>query len=349
MLRILSIAYALGVVGPDAGGGSEQVLSMLDAAIVEAGHRSFVVAREGSKVAGELVGVACRDGPLDARSIEEQQQRHAEVVARAVAELRIDVVHAHGLDFHRVLPATGVAALATLHCPPEWYPEQALRNPRPHTFLNAVSAHQHARLAGIPNLLPPVENGVPVAAFAGAWPRGDDLLVLGRIAPEKGIHLAIDAARAAGARLVIAGGLDDYPDHKRYFETSVAPRLGDDVRLVGPVGFEEKRRLLGEARALLVCPEVEETSSLVAREAMASGTPVIALRRGALVDAVEHGVTGFLVDEPNDLPAAIARAAEIDAEQCRRRARERFDARDMARAYLRIYERLAAIGRADAT
>ncbi len=341
MLTVLSIAYSLAAVSPDAGGGSEQVLSMLDEGIVAAGHRSLVVARQGSRVAGELLPVPCCSGRLHANAVETQRRRHAGAVARAVVENRVDIVHAHGLDFHAVLPRAGVPVLVTLHCPPVWYPPDALRTRRPATYFNAVSARQHAALAGTPNLLAPVENGVRVAAFATADPEPNAALVLGRVAPEKGIHIALDAAREANVGLTIAGPLDAYPDHVRYFDTEVAPRLGEDRRWIGAVGFERKRRLLAGARCLLICSEVEETSSLVAREAIAAGTPVIAVSRGALVDVVEHERTGFLVRGPKEIAAAIERVGDIDREVCRATARERFDSGAMVRAYLQLYEMIA--------
>jgi hypothetical protein len=106
-------------------------------------------------------------------------------------------------------------------------------------------------------------------------------------------------------------------------------------RFVGPVGFARKRRLLGAAKCLVVCSQVPETSSLVAREAMAAGTPVVALLDGALVDAVEHGRTGFLAGDEQGLADGMLRAGEIDSEHCRQVARRRFDAASGAKGVIR--------------
>jgi glycosyltransferase involved in cell wall biosynthesis len=341
MLTILSVAYPLARVGPDAVGGAEQVLSTLDAAIHAAGHRSLVVACEGSACVGKLIAVTSHRGVLDGAAVMAARAQHRRTVERVVQHTRVDVVHMHGVDFDAYLPRDGVPVLATLHCPPEWYGARALAPDRAETYLNAVSWDQHRRLAGNPRLLQPIGNGVPTGAFAGRYRRRGFVLMLSRIAPEKGVHVALEAARSARLPLLVAGELFSYPEHTRYFAEEIAPRLDRERRWIGPVGLAAKRRLLGSARCLIVCSQVPETSSLAAREALAAGTPVVALRRGALAEVVEHGSTGFLVDQVGDLADALHRAGTLDGDVCRRAARRRFDAADMARLYFEVYARLA--------
>ena len=166
--------------------------------------------------------------------------------------------------------------------------------------------------------------------------------MLGRICPEKGQHLGIDAARKAGVPLLIAGDVFPYPAHRDYFASEIVPRLDAQHRWIGPVGFTRKRRLLSAARCLLVPSLVAETSSLVAMEAAACGTPVIAFRAGALEEMVEPGRTGFLVSDVDEMASAISRSATIDGDTCRSVARARFSADRMTGAYLRRYRMLAA-------
>ncbi len=329
MLTILSVAYPLARVGIDA-----------VAAIAKAGHHSMVVASEGSKVTGELIPVSLTRGPLDEANIAAARTRHRWAISQALRHRRVDLVHMHGFDFDAYLPPEGVPVLATLHCPADWYSAAALRPSRPRTYLNGVSARQHAMLGRNPRLLEPIENGVPVGAFSGSHRKRSFALMLARIAPEKGVHVALRAAKAAGLPLLVAGELFPYPGHGRYLVHDVEPLLDHHRRWIGPVGFARKRRLLAAARCLLVCSQVPETSSLVAREAMAAGTPVVALRRGALADVVDDGRTGFLVDDERALPDALRSVDALDPEVCRRTARERFDAGVMTRSYLRLYERL---------
>ena len=343
-LTILSVAFPFAPVSAAAVGGAEQVLSMLDAALTRAGHRSIVLACAGSSVTGELLAVPAVRGTIDPAARAEVHSALRGAMARVLAERRIDLIHLHGVDFADYLPPPGPPALATLHLPPEWYPAAALHPARPGTFLNAVSDGQNRALRAFADaraVLHPVPNGVAVAALGAArHGRRRFALMLGRLCPEKGQHLGLEAACRAGLKLLIAGAAFPYPAHQDYVRREIIPRLGAG-RLLGPVGFARKRRLLAAARCLLVPSLAPETSSLVAMEAAACGTPVIAFPVGALPEIVEDGVTGFLVHDVDAMASAIGRAGEIDPEACRRVARTRFSEQAMTDAYLRLYERLA--------
>lgn len=342
-LSILSVAYPLAPVSPDAAGGAEQVLSSLDRALVAAGHRSIVVAEAGSRVAGTLLSIAPAKPPFDEPSRADAQARTAAAIREALARWPVDLVHLHGIDFDTYLPPPGPPVLATLHLPAAWYDLAALRPTRPLTWLHGVSAAQHDDLPRTPVILPPISNGVDVEAFAGGRRPGGFALVLSRICAEKGIHVAIEAARKAEVPLAIAGPVFPYEAHLRYFDGAVAPHLGRHCRYLGPVGFRAKRRLLLGARCLLVPSLAPETSSLVVREAAAAGAPVVALRTGALPESVEDGRTGFLVDDAAGMAAAIGRITDIDPDACRTAARERFSATVMAASYLRRYRELVGL------
>lgn len=340
-LTVLSVGFPLAPVSPDAVGGAEQVLSQLDRALVAAGHRSLVVAGEGSKVAGTLLPVPANRGRLDDKVKARAQARHAQAIIEALRRHPVDLVHMHGIDFYAYLPPAGVSVLATLHVPLSWYPEGVLPPSRPDTWMHCVSHRQHATFPSGPTLLPPIENGVPVEALTARHAKRGFALMLSRICPDKGVHLAIRAAKRAGVPLVIAGELFPYADHLRYFAEEVEPELGPRCRFVGPVGFARKRRLLTAARCLLVPSLAAETSSLAAREAIACGTPVIAFANGGLPETVEDGRTGFLVTSDEEMAAAIGRLAEIDPATCRRVAGERFSLERMVASYMDLYRRLA--------
>ncbi|HEY8612962.1 MAG TPA: glycosyltransferase [Roseomonas sp.] len=343
-LSILSVAYPLAPVGPDSVGGAEQVLSAMDRALHAAGHRSIVVAQEGSSVAGLLWPVPRPAGPLDEPAWKRSQANTAHAISEALRSEPVDLVHLHGIDFHAYLPPPGPPVLATLHLPPSWYPIAALNPPRPRTWLHGVSASQHAAMKGkVEALLPPVPNGVPVGELAATrHARRGFVLMLGRICPEKGQHHALDAARAADVPLLIGGEVFPYESHERFFAEEVRPRLDRRRRFLGPVGFARKRRLLAAARCLLVPSTAPETSSLVAMEAAACGTPVVAFASGALPEVVEHGRTGFLVSGVVEMAEAIARVGTLDPEEIRRVARERFSLARMAAEYMALYRRLVA-------
>jgi glycosyltransferase involved in cell wall biosynthesis len=341
-LTVLSVAYPLAPVGPDAVGGAEQVLCALDRALVAAGCRSLVVAQEGSDTAGILIPVPRHYARLSDAAHEAAWTAHAQAIRQALRRCPVDLVHMHGIDFWRYLPPAGPPALVTLHLPPCWYPAEALLPRRPDIWFHCVSQAQHEACPPGVNLLPPIENGVPVRALQVRHAKRGFALMLGRVCPEKGLHLAIEAAKRADASLLIAGQLFPYEEHERYFAEEVQPRLDAGRRFLGPVGFARKRRLLTAARCLLVPSLVDETSSLVAREAAACGTPVVAFRRGALSETVEHGRTGFLVDDVAKMAEAIRRAPEIDPEVCRTVARERFSLGRMVDRYFEVYCRLTS-------
>lgn len=340
-LTVLSLAYPFAPVTEDPAGGAEQILAHLDRALVAAGHRSIVIAQAGSRTAGEIVPIPAVPGPIDDPA---RARTHAAVRAATDAVLArepVHLVHAHGLDFDRYLPPPGPPLLVTLHLPLSWYDPPALRPARPDTHLLPVSAAQAATAPPGVALLAPISNGVDVDSFPELAKRGF-ALCLGRIAPEKGAADALDAARIAEMPLLVAGETFAYPEHQAYFAQQVAPRLDRPRRFIGPVHGAAKRRLLARARALLLPSRAPETSSLVAMEAAAAGTPVIAYPSGALPSIVEHGATGLLADGVEAMAAALRQVDGIRPETCRATANTRFRLEPMIAAYLALYRVLAS-------
>lgn len=336
-LTVLSVAYPLVPVSRDTAGGAEQIVSILDGHIVRAGGRSLVLAAEGSRVSGRLLPAPRWSGTIDERVRAWAAGEHRRRLAQALGEFDIDVVHFHGLDFHQYLPPSGVPCLATLHLPPSWYPPAIFQVRSPHMRYICVSRDQRQRCPASSVSIATIPDGIEVQSFEMSFRKRRYALTLGRICPEKGIHSAIDAAREARVPMIVAGEVFAYPAHQEYFRREIVPRLDRAVRFVRPVGFRRKRRLLAGARCLLVPSTVPETSSLVAMEALACGTPVVAFRSGALPEVIEHGRTGFIVDAPSELAEAIERAGELDPEDCRKSAGERFSAHRMAEAYFQTY------------
>jgi glycosyltransferase involved in cell wall biosynthesis len=327
-------------VAPSVAGGAEQVLLQLDAALCKAGHRSLVIACAGSQLSGDLVESCVLPPLLDDAAQQVARRAHADAISRTLAAEPVDVVHMHGIDFHRYLPGPGPPVLVTLHLPLNWYAHESLMPARARTYLHCVSAAQHETRPPGAQFLRPIENGVEITPISAAI--REHVLFLGRICREKGVHVAMAAARLARVPLVIAGEVFPYPDHLRYFAEEIEPHLDADCRFVASIDPIRKAELLAGARCILVPSLVEETSSLVAREALAAGTPVIAFRRRALTDTIEHGHTGFLVDSVDQMAAAIGSCADIDSSYCRAVARDRFPLSRMTSEYLRLYEKLAA-------
>jgi glycosyltransferase involved in cell wall biosynthesis len=341
-LTVLSVAYVFAPVGSDTAGGAEQVLAELDRSLVAQGHRSLVVACAGSKTVGELFATA----PLPARfgdDLRRQAQRaHRRRIEQVLRQFPVDVVHCHGHDFAEYLPPPGVPTLVTLHLPVDHYSLEALSARPPGRYFNCVSASQRQSFPASEAMLPEIPNGVPVAELHARHAKRNFALALGRICPEKGFHHAIDAAVLAQTPLLIAGRVFPYPDHEQYFAEKIEPRLGPQVRFLGNLDFPRKRRLLTAARCLLMPSLIAETSSLVAMEAIACGTPAVAFPIGALPDLIEPGVTGFLVRNTEEMAEAIQAAGSIDRERCREVARRRFSLKRMVDGYFGYYRKLTA-------
>ena len=337
-MTVLSVGYPLARISESTAGGAEQILLMLDHALVRLGHRSLVVAPAGSQTHGLLLPVPSPTGVLDETAKRESRVLFKRELERTLRLFPVDVVHMHGLDFDEYLPEQNVPAVVTLHLPLSWYASGALNPRRASTKLICVSQSQarsappEARIADV------IANGIDVDRLRPTGNHGEYVLAMGRICPEKGFHLAIEAAGRAAERLILAGELFPYPEHQEYLQKVIAARLGQNVRFVGPVGGERKTKLLAGAKCVLIPSLAPETSSLIAMEALACGTPVVAMHNGALPEIIRDGETGFLVDTVEGMANAIRNIHVIDRRKCRREAERSFSAEKMISCYLRLYQ-----------
>ena len=181
-----------------------------------------------------------------------------------------------------------------------------------------------------------IHHGIPIGDFPFDAEGSDDLLFFGRMHPDKGAAEAIRAALAVGRRLNLYGIVQD----QGYFEREVEAQLGDGIAHHGPVGGTHRTKALGSAKALLHLIGFDEPFGLSVIEAMACGTPVIAYNRGSMPELIEHGVTGFLVNNFDEAVAAIDRLDEIDRRACRAAVERRFTVERMAERYLELYDRI---------
>ena len=341
-LTVLSVAFPFAPVGPDAVGGAEQILSALDTALVAAGHRSIVVACEGSVTAGDLVPVAIPKGRLDSERREWTTSQVQKAIDRAISLCPIDIVHMHGFDFFEYRVPNHIPLLVTLHLPISWYPQCAWQINHASVHFQCVSEEQRVLWKQPPSRVSVIPNGVPLPPLRKEA-RQDFAVVMGRICPEKNAHEALEAATLRQMRVYIAGKVFPYPEHERYFAQKISPWLGEQRsghRFLGPLSREQRWQLLSAARCLLHPTRAPETSSLAAMEALACGTPVIAYRSGALGGIIEDGVTGFLVDRASEMAEAITRVDRLRSEDCRRAAERRFSQKRMVREYFELYEEL---------
>lgn len=342
-MRLLYVSYPLLRVSEESAGGAEQMLSVLERQMAARGHRTTVAACEGSEVAGELFATGSERREPD--RFEARNAEHAAAVVEHIWRKQragdgYDLVHDKSGHFWAHASALSLPVLATLHLPRHFYREDIVACCSPNLFFNCVSQAQMRTFSDLPNMMGAIENGIDVERFPFEVNKRDYVLWIGRICEEKGTHVAIDVAQRAGVPLVLAGQVYPFSYHQEYFRREILPRLDrarTPVRLVEKPSVDEKLDLLRHARALLVPTLVGETSSLVAMEAMACGTPVVAFGRGAIPDVVGDGETGFVVESADGMVDALARVGEIDPQACRNRVERRFSAERMACDYERIY------------
>jgi glycosyltransferase involved in cell wall biosynthesis len=262
---------------------------------------------------------------------------HAARVSQLLADAQFDVIHDHSLCGPLTAGQRSAPTIVTVHGPADSELGDYYAALGDQLQLVAISEAQRQRQPTM-NWAATIHNAINADQFTPAHSPDGPVVWLARFSPDKGPDLAIRACRAAGLPLVLAGKCGE-PSEKRYLDEVVRPMLGSDVELIVNGDRPTTNRLLTEARCLIMPIRWEEPFGMVMIEAMASGTPVVALRRGSVPEVVRHGSTGWICDDPTELPAALLRAGELDPEVCVTHARSVFGADRMARRYERVYQR----------
>jgi glycosyltransferase involved in cell wall biosynthesis len=334
-LRIAMIAPPWFTVPPQGYGGVENMCADLVDGLVDRGHEVTLI---GAGPAGTRAGrylTTYAEPPSGRLGEPLPEVLHAAAVARILAGLDVDLVHDHTLAGPLSARGRGVPTVVTMHGPVAGEPGEFYRQLGATVSLVAISAAQRR---AAPDLAwrGTVHNAIDATSFPYRAGKEEWVLFLGRLHPDKGVHLAIDAARAAGLPIVVAGKCSE-PGELEYYRTFIEPRLGPDVTIFGIADAAAKRELLARAAALVFPIQWEEPFGMVMIEAMACGTPVVALRRGAVPEIVVDGITGILCDAPAELPAAITAARKLSAAACRVHVENCFDAATMVRGYESVY------------
>lgn len=339
--RILYVSYPSLTVNEASAGGAEQMLWTLEHELARRGVATTVGASAGSRVSGELfiTGEPCVVlDDFERRNLEHQEKIIDLVRVRARQGRPFGLVHDKSGSFWTRAAGIEVPVLATLHLPRHFYPQNFFENIPTNVSFNCVSKTQERSFAELD--LAVVPNGILLEGFQPNFGSRRGLLWLGRICEEKAPHLALDIAARSNQPITLAGQVYPFSYHQQYFDREVKPRLDNmaNARFISSPTFEQKRHLLRKASAVLITSVVEETSSLVAMEAAASGTPVIAFRRGALPEIVQDGVTGFLVDGVEQAAEALKRIQTINPADCRAQAEAAFGSATMTERYWALYQ-----------
>ena len=335
-MKIAMIAPIAWRTPPRHYGPWELVTSLLTEALVDLGVDVTLFATQDSLTRATLSAVVPasyeEDPDIDAKVWEYRHLSH--VFARAG---EFDLIH-NQADFpaHAFAPLVSTPMVTTIH---GFSSDRILPMYKPfedrihYVAISEADRHPALRYAAT------IHHGIRLGEFPFDPVGSEDLLYFGRFHPDKGAHHAIAVAKACGRRLHMYGVIQD----RGWFDREIAPHI-DGERIVnhGPVGGETRLRALGQARALLHLIEFDEPFGLSVVEAMACGTPVIAINRGSMPELIDHERTGFLVDTPEAAIAAVDAAAGLDRAAARQSVEERFSVEQMARAYLALYQRILA-------
>ena len=344
-MKIAVIAHLKYPIAEPFFGGLEMHTHLVVAKLAARGHDVTLFAAKGSRAAGlETVVAPTALMDMDPFIEADIDRLEHDAYAKIIARLRtgsFDIIHCNALHY---LPLRHAAALATpmvavLHTPPFDPLEAAVIACAGSVAFVAVSG---ALAAQWPSNIPAtiIENGIDLARFRFGPEADTDRFAFwfGRIVPEKGLHLAIDAARAADLPLRIAGPMIDLA----YWEAEIAPRLGDRATYLGHLEQDEIAAMLGRASVLVCTPRWEEPFGLVVAESLACGTPVASFARGALPDIID-ATCGALApaDDVGALAGAIETCLSLDRTACRARA-ALFDADRMIARYEALYRQVIA-------
>ncbi len=343
-MRIAQIAPVAEAVPPRLYGGTERIVSWLTEELVAKGHDVTLFASADSRTSARLIPSV----PLGLRlaGIRDETATVLVLLNRVLRmEQEFDLIHLHTdlLQFP-LFQRLAHKCVTTLHGRLDIPDRLALHHAFPDMPLVSISDSQRAPMPPHVDWLATIHHGMPERAIdLGAG--GAALVFLGRISPEKRPDRAIEIAIAAGTRIRIAAKVDEAD--RAYFHSTIEPLLSHPlVEFIGEVDEAQKRRLLGEALALVFPIDWPEPFGLVMIEAMAAGTPVIAWRNGSVPEVIQDGVNGFIVDSLGEAVAAVDAARRMSRLAVRRAFDSRFTAGRMADDYLLAYERLLA--RADA-
>ncbi|MBO0735482.1 MAG: glycosyltransferase family 4 protein [Alphaproteobacteria bacterium] len=340
-MRIAQVAPLMEAVPPKLYGGTERIAAYLTDELVAMGHEVSLFASGDSITTASLEAAYPQALRLDPTVRDHIAPLVAmlEIVGQRAHEF--DVIHLH-CDYlgYPILSRAGVPFLATLHGRLDLPELKLVYKAYPNVPVVSISNAQRGPLPEA-RYIATVHHGLPEQLLSRGEGTGGYLAFLGRISPEKAPDRAIRIAAQAGMKLRIAAKIDRVD--REYFAAEIEPLLAQShVEFVGEIGEHQKSEFLGNAAGLVFPIAWREPFGLAMIEAMACGTPVIALRNGSVPEVVDEGVTGFIVDDEAAAARAAGRLHQLDRVLVRTVFEQRFTARRMAEDYIRIYQRLIA-------
>ena len=341
-MRVALFSPAWFPVPPDRYGGIETVVHLLADGLVDAGVEVTLFASGDSNSRAQLVA-AFETAPSE--HIGESYWELQHLLPLLERRDAFDLVHDHsGLLGLTTIGLNFGSTLHTVHGPLTGQLGRVYERVCalvPGAGLVSLTHNQRKPQPHLP-WVANVNNAIDLSRYPLERRPGDSLLFLGRMSPDKGAHLAIRIAKRVGRPLKIAAKCRQ-PDEIAYFDEFIAPHLDNQIEYVGEVDHNEKRVLLSEAHALVMPIAWEEPFGLVIIEALASGTPIVAMRRGSVPELLRHGHTAYIADDFAGMVAGVEQAAQLDPQRLRHEAERRFSVDTMVNSYLTAYETMTKL------
>jgi len=338
-VKIAQVAPLIESVPPQAYGGTERVVHYLTEGLVARGHDVTLFASGDSHTNADHVAVVKQSLRLSKRPRDPTIWHMRQLMEVRRMSHHFDIVHFHTDWFHfPVWRGSPTPQLTTLHGRLDIADLRAVYDEFRDMAVVSISDSQRTPMPSA-RWVETIYNGTPAGNYHFCDRPGDYLAFLGRITPEKGPEQAIEIAKRLGMPLKMAAKID--PVDREYFADRIEPLLDDPlIDFIGEVDERGKDRLLGGARALLFPIDWPEPFGLVMTEAMACGTPVIAMRRGSVPEIMIDGVTGFIVNSIDQAVAAVQKIGTIDRANCRKHFEQNFTVGRMVDGYIETYQRL---------
>ncbi|KDA40607.1 glycosyltransferase family 4 protein [Frankia sp. B2] len=348
-MRIAQVAPLWEPVPPARYGAVESLVASLSQELTRRGHDVTVFASGDSTPAGRLVAVHPRSLNADSVVVEPEAIRLAQMVEVLSRADEFDIIHSHLHSNSGLLGAVALReirskTLHTVHC---------YVNADNRRLLSSVIDNKYVAISDYQRLSDPsvgwysrVRHGLDIDEFPfrGQPESPPYVAFLGRLRPEKRPHFAIEAALSAGIQIRIAGRIK--PADREFFAREISPRIdGEKVQYLGELGFSDKVRLLGGARATVITSILPEPFGLVAIESMACGTPIVGTQSGAAPEVVRNGEGGLIAGCDDSFPGLLSEVTEVDREGCRRLAAELYSLGRMTNEYEKLYRAVLTASR----